>query len=162
MKNTTKVTLEEAQKSIAQLKGDLTKLDRESLSLFRGEIARKDKDKRYQRQEGQRALRNAVAWWAGVEHARGHSESKSYRRFYSQFGIDVASAQLLDAWKAVELALRVQVELAKVGVDGAVEASPKSAHKKRGKAQVDRVVAAAEAAHREWVERYAKKLRATK
>ncbi len=114
--------LKEAQKVLRSAKGDLTKLDSATRAVFRSEIARKDKDKRYQRQEGQAALRNAIAWWAGVEHARGYSKSKSYGRFYSQFGIDVANAQLLGVRKAVDLALRVQAELAKVGVDGFLEA----------------------------------------
>lgn len=114
--------------------GDLTELDPEVLAALRGEITRVDGDyvansfipipgqirnrKLWQeRQEGQAALRNAIAWWAGVEHARGYVESESYRRFYFRFGVDVANAQLLGTREAVELALKVQAELAKVGVD---------------------------------------------
>ena len=119
------------------VEGDLTELDAETLAALRGDIARIDGDfyapqgldvyaqmgarKRHaERQEGQRALRNSVAWWAGVEHARGHSESESYRRFYFRFGIDVANAQLLGAREAGELAANVNAELAKFGVDGTV------------------------------------------
>jgi DNA repair protein RadD len=115
--------------------GDLTELDAETLAALRGDIARIDGDfyapqglsndaaraARHhwaQRQQGQRALRNAVAWWAGVEAARGHSESESYRRFYFRFGVDVANAQLLGARDAEELAQKVNIELAKCGVDG--------------------------------------------
>jgi len=117
------------------VEGDLTELDAETLAALRGDIARIDGDfyapqgldvyaqmgarKRHmERQEGQKAMRNAVAWWAGIEHARGHSESESYRRFYFRFGIDVANAQLLGAREAGELALKVNLELAKYGVDG--------------------------------------------
>jgi len=115
--------------------GDLTELDPETLKALRGEIDRIDGDfyapqglsqiaqmgarKRHiERQQGQASLRNAVAWWAGVEHARGHSESESYRRFYFRFGIDVANAQTLGAREAGELAEKVNAELAKYGVDG--------------------------------------------
>jgi DNA repair protein RadD len=117
--------------------GDLTELDPSVLAALRGEIARVDGDYQannylpipaqlrnrnlwQQRQEGQRTLRTAVAWWAGVEHARGHSESESYRRFYFRFGVDVANAQLLGAREAEELATKVCNELAKYGVDGSV------------------------------------------
>lgn len=115
--------------------GDLTELDPAVLATLRGDIARIDGDfyaprgldkfaemgarKRHtERQQGQAALRNAIAWWAGVEAHRGYPESASYRRFYFRFGVDVANAQLLGAREATELALRVQAELAKVGVDG--------------------------------------------
>jgi hypothetical protein len=115
--------------------GDLTELSPEVLAALRGDIARIDGDfyaphgldqyavmgarKRHvERQQGQAALRNAVAWWAGTEHARGYSESESYRRFYFRFSIDVANAQLLGAREASELALKVNLELAKYGVEG--------------------------------------------
>jgi superfamily II DNA or RNA helicase len=117
--------------------GDLTELDPAVLAAMRGEIAVKDGDFHpndyiphhanmrnrnlwTERQQGQAALRNAIAWWAGVEHARGYAESESYRRFYFRFGVDVGNAQLLGAREAVELAEKVQAELAKVGVDGRV------------------------------------------
>jgi DNA repair protein RadD len=117
--------------------GDLTELDPLLLAKLRGEIARMDGDfyapkgldlpaqmaarKRHmERQQGQRAMRNAIAWWAGVEAALGHSESESYRRFYFRFGTDVANAQLLGAREAEELAQKVNLELAKYGIDGTV------------------------------------------
>lgn len=117
--------------------GDLTELDASTLAALRGDIARIDGDffapqsldqyaamgarKRHaERQQGQASLRNAVAWWAGVEAARGHGESESYRRFYFRFGIDVANAQLLGAREAEELAQKVNIELGKYGVDGTV------------------------------------------
>jgi hypothetical protein len=117
--------------------GDLTELDPATLAALRGEIARIDGDFRapghlagyalmgarkqhMERQQGQAAMRNAIAWWAGVEAARGHSESESYRRFYFRFGVDVANAQLLGAREAGELAAKINAELAKVGVNGEV------------------------------------------
>lgn len=125
-----------AQRSAPEfVDGDLTELDPAVLAALRGDIARIDGDfyapkhldqyaamgarKRHmERQTGQGALRNAIAWWAGVEAHRGYSESASYRRFYFRFGVDVANAQLLGAREAVELAEKIQIELAKYGVDG--------------------------------------------
>lgn len=119
--------------------GDLTELDAETLAALRGEIARIDGDpvipygagpevvgavrrRHWERQQGQAALRNVIAWWAGLENAQGRGESESYRRFYHKFGVDVANAQTLNAREAGELAERVAVELAKFGIDGTVNA----------------------------------------
>lgn len=120
--------------------GDLLELDADTLAALRGEIARIDGDpvipygaapevagavrrRHWERREGQRALRNVIAWWAGLESAQGRGESESYRRFYFKFGVDVASAQTLGAREAAELAERVAVELAKYGIDGTVDAA---------------------------------------
>jgi DNA repair protein RadD len=119
--------------------GDLTELDPATLSALRGDIARIDGDfyspnglsieaqraARYHhinRQTSQRALRNAIAWWAGLESSRGYSESESYRRFYFRFGIDVGNAQLLGAREAAELAGNINNELSKFGIDGSTSA----------------------------------------
>ena len=119
--------------------GDLLELDADTLAALRGEIARVDGDpvipwgaspevagavrKRHlERQQGQAALRNVIAWWAGLETAQGRGESESYRRFYHRFGVDVANAQTLNAKEAAELAERVAAELAKYGIDGTVNA----------------------------------------
>ena len=120
--------------------GDLTELDAETLAALRGEIARIDGDavipygaapevagavrrRHWERREAQQALRNSIAWWAGLESAQGRGESESYRRFFHRFGLDVASAQTLNAREAAELAERVNVELAKFGIDGTVNAA---------------------------------------
>ena len=120
--------------------GDLLELDAETLAALRGEIARIDGDpvipygaapevagavrrRHWERREGQRALRNVIAWWAGLESAQGRGESESYRRFYHRFGVDVANAQTLNAKEAGELAERVTMELAKYGIDGTVDAA---------------------------------------
>lgn len=119
--------------------GDLLELDAETLAALRGEIARIDGDavipygagpevvgavrrRHWERQQGQAALRNVIAWWAGLETAQGRGESESYRRFYHKFGVDVASAQTLNAREAAELAERVAAELSKYGIDGTVNA----------------------------------------
>lgn len=119
--------------------GDLTELDPETLAALRGEINRIDGDfyaprgldlpaqlaaraNHTRRQECQRSLRNAIAWWAGTESVRGYTETESYRRFFFRFGIDVANAQLLGAREAEELATKVLTELSKIGIDGTVNA----------------------------------------
>lgn len=126
--------------------GDLTELDAETLKALRGERNRIDGDfyapqhlsteaqiaarrNHMARQTAQHNLRNAIAWWAGVESSFGHSESESYRRFYFKFGTDVANAQTLGAREASDLAGRIMVELQKFGVDGTVNAATYFARK---------------------------------
>ena len=123
----------------AYVDGDLTELDGPTLAALRGEITRKDGDFRspsglneqaqyaarsgwQTRQQHQRSLRNAIAWWAGMEAARGYGESESYRRFFFKFGIDVANAQLLGTQDTDELAARITLELSKFGIDATVPA----------------------------------------
>jgi superfamily II DNA or RNA helicase len=116
-----------------QVDGDLTELDAATLAKMRGEIARVDGAPRipqgatpevvgaihrrhWERQQSQAALREAVAWWAGMEASHGYSESASYRRFYFKFGVDVAGAQTLGSREASELAEKISTELRKKGV----------------------------------------------
>ena len=120
--------------------GDLLEFDAATLAAMRGEIARVDGDvvlpynasaevagairkRHWERRQSQQNLRNVIAWWAGLEHAQGRSESESYRRFYFKFGIDIANAQTLGAREAGELAERVKVELLKHGIDGTIDAA---------------------------------------
>jgi superfamily II DNA or RNA helicase len=123
--------------SAQQVDGDLTELDPIILSAMRGEIARIDgnfyppqglpfpaqvaaKNRHYERQLAQKDLRNSIAWWAGVEQLQGRTETESYRRFYFKFGIDIASAQALGKPDATDLMLRINEQLAKLGIDGTV------------------------------------------
>lgn len=120
--------------------GDLLELDADTLAALRGEIARVDGDpvipwgaspevagavrkRHWERRQAQNALRNVIAWWAGLEAAQGRGESESYRRFFYRFGVDVANAQTLGTREADELAARVNAELAKMGIDGNVDAA---------------------------------------
>jgi len=120
--------------------GDLLELDQATLEALRGNIAKIDgpalipygaapevvgavKRRHWERRESQSALRNYIAWWAGLEAAQGRSESESYRRFYYKFGIDVANAQTLNAKEAAELSGRVNAELIKHGIDGTIDAT---------------------------------------
>lgn len=117
--------------------GDLFELDAETLAKMRGEIARIDanpvipygaapevagaiRKRHWERQGAQATLRNAIAWWAGLQDSIGASESESYRRFYFKFGVDVAGAQTLGAREAGELTERINLELSKNGIDGTV------------------------------------------
>jgi len=107
------------------LRGDIAKIDGDPIIPWGAspEVADAVRRRHWERQQGQAALRNVIAWWAGLETAQGRGESESYRRFYHRFGVDVANAQTLNAKEASELAGRVAVELAKFGIDGTVDAA---------------------------------------
>lgn len=108
--------------------GDLCELDPVILAKLRGEISRIDGDcfapaglpfeanvalrRRHQeRQSAQTGLRQTIALWAGWQRTLGRDDREGYRRFFFQFGVDVATAQTLGAPEATELAARVSSEL---------------------------------------------------
>lgn len=128
-----------ARSSPEYVDGDLFELDAATLAKMRGEIARIDanpvipygaapevagaiRKRHWERQGAQATLRNAIAWWAGLQDSIGASESESYRRFYFKFGVDVGNAQALGAREAGELTERINAELSKNGIDGSVSA----------------------------------------
>ena len=110
--------------------GDLHELDPATLVAMRGEIDKIDlpadvikrkmehagapgiaaggaaKQHRL-RQEAQIELRDAIAWWAGYERAKGRHDSESYRRFYHTFKVDVMTAQTLGRPEAELLASKI-------------------------------------------------------
>jgi hypothetical protein len=103
--------------------GDLFELDADVLAAMRGEISRIDGPakapkgvgraaeiaihrRHTARQEAQRELRGMIARWAGHYHPK-HSDSEILRMFYSAFGIDVLSAQALNAEDANKLRLTI-------------------------------------------------------
>lgn len=56
------------------------------------------------RVEAQENLRDAIAWWAGVQRdVHGRSDRESYVRFYRLFGTDVLTAQTFGAGQANKL-----------------------------------------------------------
>ena len=55
------------------------------------------------RQDAQTELRASIAAWAGVLHHGGAPDSEIYRRFYHRFGVDIMTAQSLNAADAREL-----------------------------------------------------------
>lgn len=120
--------------------GDILELDAATLAALRGERDKIDgkaaipygatnaikgacERRHWEKQQAQYDLRNAIAWWAGLQSSQGRSESESYRRFYFKFGIDVANAQILKKQEADELAARVMGELSKFGIDGSINAA---------------------------------------
>ena len=111
-----------------QVDGDLTELDPEVLSRLRGEIDRIDAPARIPqhldpvaqravanrhklRQNVQAVLRGVIAQWAGYLHAEGKSDSEIYRCFYFEFGIDIATAQTLNAKESEELFDKIQAAI---------------------------------------------------
>lgn len=118
--------------------GDLLELDPTVLAFMRGEIDRIDgapripanvdaavagaiKRNHWERQQAQQALRNALAWFGGLENAKGRTNvQEQYRRFYFLFGIDVATAETLNAKDAEALRVRVADYLSRFGIDAGV------------------------------------------
>lgn len=112
--------------SIEAVDGDLTELDPAMLAALRGDVAKIDGPARIpthlegaavravwnnhrDRQQAQTTLRHAIGTWAAVHDA---DESVNYRRFYFQFGVDVASAQALGTREAEALRSRIEARLA--------------------------------------------------
>lgn len=120
--------------------GDLMELDAETLARLRGDIDKIDgpayapqgvppeavaaiKRRHWDRKQSQQSLRGMIAWWSGLQNAKGRSDSENYRRFYFKFGIDVGTAQTLGVKEADELAGKIKVELDKYGIDGTVNST---------------------------------------
>lgn len=112
------------------VEGDLVELDAEVLRQLRGEIDKFDLAPRYppnashevmgaikrrhwERQQAQHKLRDAITTWAGwhTNHL-GRPERETLKRFFFQFGIDMATAQTLGAREAAELETLVRTQLA--------------------------------------------------
>lgn len=117
--------------------GDLHELDAETLAAMRGEIRRIDdgpqfprgvdaaaagaiKRRHWERQQAQYALRGAIATWGGVWRDRGSPDRESQKRFYLTFGVDIGSAQALNAADAEALRLEILRDLIAQGIDGTV------------------------------------------
>jgi DNA repair protein RadD len=120
-----------------QVDGDLLELSPEALSALRGEIDRIDgpvyiprnvehmvglaiRKRHFERQQSQGALRTALAWYGGMQSALGRDLSEAWRRFYFQFGTDVASALALNAKDAEALRIKINQFLEANGIDGTV------------------------------------------
>lgn len=108
-----------------QVDGDLIELDAAALAVMRGDVAKVDLapallpwspnelarrgnvNRHVERQDTQKVLREAIAWWGGHQRAAGRPDSESYRRFYFKFRIDVLSAQALGTKDALVLAEQI-------------------------------------------------------
>lgn len=118
--------------------GDIFELDADTLARMRGEIAAADRSidderarlaatglphiplmanvKRHaERQDAQRQLREVMAWWGGVQTARGLDDSQAARLFWFRFNVDTLSAQALKANEANELRDRIRARLVQDG-----------------------------------------------
>lgn len=116
--------------------GDLTEVDPDVLERMRGQVkeARLDvaqyaavlkakhlPDRAIQRnckhhlkkQEPLKTLDANIAWWAGTQYAAGRTESEAYRLFFYKFGMDVLTAQALNANDATVLAAKICEDIAK-------------------------------------------------
>jgi len=105
--------------------GDLSELTPDVLARMRGEIAESEqlripygaapevvgalKRNHRERIEAQRVLRERMALWGGARTARGIGIAEAQREFFLRFGIDVASAQMLNAREAGALTERIKL-----------------------------------------------------
>lgn len=113
-----------------QVDGDLVELDAATLAVLRGEIERIDampaippllsaeaqsalKRRHWERQKSQLALRDAMTTWAG---AQDSSVRESQKRFFLEYGIDVMTAQTLNARDADELRVTIEAALVRLNV----------------------------------------------
>lgn len=60
-----------------------------------------------ERQAAQAELRESIGWWAAWQNQKGRSDAEGYRRFYFKFGVDVLSAQSLNATEAKKLKIAI-------------------------------------------------------
>ena len=106
--------------------GDLELLDREMLKKLSEEINRIDGEplvpghlrgkpaetalvrRHGERQQAQEALRDTIAAWGGYRRHEGLSDRESQKKFYYQFGVDVMTAQTLNAKDATDLKQRIE------------------------------------------------------
>ena len=112
----------------AQVDGDLTELDAETLALMRGEQARVDgaprpptnagpeivgaiKKNHWLRQQSQAVLREAMTLWSGWQSHLGRPQPEQFKRFFFRYGIDAGTAQTLGAADADALAERINNDL---------------------------------------------------
>jgi hypothetical protein len=108
--------------------GDLTELSEDALARLRGRVidlastftphvgvphvANLANAKRHRHDiECQKALRESLAWWAGIQRRDGRSDRESMRKFYHTFGVDVLSAQALKAADALPLADKINQKI---------------------------------------------------
>lgn len=119
---------EGGRRSIEQVDGDLVLLDRDALARLRaatqleapasvqerveraaGAIAGKAAYNRsVERHEAREGAEEAIAQWAGIQRAKGRSDSETYRRFYLTTGSDVLTALSGDRASLETLGQRVR------------------------------------------------------
>lgn len=114
--------------------GDLVELDPEALRILRGEIEAVDlapkypcgasheimgaiKRRHWERQQAQHSLRDAMSTWNAwyVDH-QGRPQREIIKRFFFQFGVDVATAQTLGTREAAELETLVRAQITHLNI----------------------------------------------
>jgi DNA repair protein RadD len=115
------------------VEGDLVLLDFEVLKAIRGEISRLDRPPQFpkdasteirgaitrrhrERQSAQNVLRDTMKLWGGWREHVGESIRTAHKRFYLTFGVDVMTAQTLNAADAESLDAKIRAHLAKHNV----------------------------------------------
>jgi DNA repair protein RadD len=104
---------------LAQLRGAIAKIDRPCyMPVDAGREARKHiLAAHHARHDAQQTLRAALALWGGWwEQVKNTHRREAQKRFYLTFGIDVMTAQTLDAAEAQALESRVREQLARLNV----------------------------------------------
>lgn len=113
----------EGRRTVEHTEGDLTAYDPDILNALRLEAARiygppvvpygappaiagAVRKRWIERQESQATLRDTIAHWAGAR--AGVDDATNYRRFYRDFGIDVATAVTLSSGDAIKLTERIK------------------------------------------------------
>jgi DNA repair protein RadD len=81
-----------------------------------GRVAGAIKKHHWERQQAQNSLGHAIAMYGGWQNAMGREDQEAYRRFYYEFGIDVATARTIKAADADTLRGRVEGFLTEKGV----------------------------------------------
>lgn len=109
-----------ASRSIQQVDGDLRLLDKATLDRMRADMELEAPDavaqrvahvagdfagrgaanKAIEKHQAQKRLFDAIALWAGIQRAKGRSDSEGHRRFYLATGIDVLGALHKDRTRA--------------------------------------------------------------
>ena len=79
-------------------------------------VAQSIRKRHQQRLTAQENLRDKIALWAGWKKALGGDDGENYRKFYFDFGVDVATAQTLNSKETLELAARLDGVLKSAGV----------------------------------------------
>ena len=108
-----------------QVDGDLAEMTPDALARLRGAIANSEQLRiplnatpaieghlrkvHRERMAAQEALRNRMALWGGQRTAAGEDLQTAQRRFFLQYGIDVATAQTLNTKEANELMMRIVI-----------------------------------------------------
>lgn len=127
---------EPGSRTIEMVDGDLVLLDRAALELKRKAMQLEDPasimqrvghaagggaahiigNKQIAKMAAQRRLKETIDQWAGVELARGRSESETYRRFFLTVGVDVMEAcsaeRSLDDYEAMMTRVKSWYEVA--------------------------------------------------